>query len=48
MCLDARLLPHNLVNMNINPDDKVYQNFGPNFTEKKNIWGTHVSDTIFF
>ena len=23
MCLDARLLPHKLVNMNINPNDKL-------------------------
>ena len=26
MCLDARLLPHKLVNMNMNQKDKVFQN----------------------
>ena len=43
MCLDARLLPHKLVNMNMN------QNSELNFhREKEHVWGPHVSDTIFF
>ena len=43
MCLDARLLPHKLVNMNMN------QHFELNFhREKEHVWGPHVSDTIFF
>ena len=42
MCLDARLLPHKLVNMNMN------QNSELNFhREKEHVWGPHVSDTIF-
>ena len=44
MCLDARLLPHNLENMNMNQNDKVFQNSELNF----HMWGPHVSDTIFF
>ena len=48
MCLDARLLLHNLVNMNINPNDTVFQHFKPNFYRVKyHMWGAHVSDTIF-
>ena len=47
MCLDARLLPHKLVNMNQN--DKFFQNSELNFNrEKEHVWGPHVSDTIFF
>ena len=49
MCLDARLLPHKLVNMNMNQNDKVFQNSELNFQrEKEHVWGPHVSDTIFF
>ena len=49
MCLDARLLPHKLVNMNMNQNDKVFQNFELNFQrEKEHMWGPHVLDTIFF
>ena len=48
MCLDARLLPHKLVNMNMNQNDKVFQNSKLNFNrEKEHVWGPHVSDTIF-
>ena len=48
MCLDARLLPHKLVNMNMNQNDKVFQNSELNFhREKEHVWGPHVSDTIF-
>ena len=33
--------------MNLN--DKVFKQFKPNFyREKYHMWGTHVSDTIFF
>ena len=43
MCLDAILLPHKLVNMNMN------QNSELNFhREKKHVLGPHVSNTIFF
>ena len=49
MCLDARLLPHKLVNMNMNQNDKVFQNSELNVKrEKEHVWGPHVSDTIFF
>ena len=49
MCLDARLLPHKLVNMNMNQNDKVFQNSELNFNrEKEHVWGPNVSDTIFF
>ena len=49
MCLDARVLPHKLVNMNMNQNDKVFQNFELNIhREKEHVWGPHVSDTIFF
>ena len=50
MCLDARLLPHKIVNMNINnkPKWQKIQNFEPKFyREKEQMWGPHVSDTIF-
>ena len=48
MCLDARLLPHKLVNMNMNQNDKVFQNYELNFNrEKEHVWGPHVSYTIF-
>ena len=49
MCLDARLLPHKLVNMNMNQNDKVCQNSELNFhKEKEHVWGPYVSDTIYF
>ena len=49
MCLIARLLPHKLVNMNMNQNDKVFQNSELKFNrEKEHAWGPHVSDTIFF
>ena len=48
MCLDARLLPHQLVNMNMNQNDKFFQNSELNFNrEKEHVWDPHVSDTIF-
>ena len=48
MCLDARLLTHKLVNMNMNQNDKVFQNSELNFRrEKEHVWGPHVLDTIF-
>ena len=40
MCLDARLLPHKLVNMNMNQNDNVFQNSELNFhREKDHVWG---------
>ena len=49
MCLDARLLQQKLVNMNMNQNYKVFQNPELNFhREKEHVWGSHVSDTIFF
>ena len=37
------------VNMNMNQNDKVFQNSEHNFhREKEHAWGPHVSDTIFF
>ena len=49
MCLDVRLLPHKLVNMNMNQNDKVFQYSELNFHgEKEHVWGPHVSDPIFF
>ena len=34
--------------MNMNQNDKVFQNYELNFhREKENVWGPHVSDTIF-
>ena len=35
MCLDERLLPHKLVNMNMNQKDKVFQNSELNFHREK-------------
>ena len=43
MCLDASLLPHKLVNMNINQNSELKFH-----REKEHVWGPHVSDTIFF
>ena len=49
MCLDARVLPHKLENMNMNQNGKVFQNSELNFHRgKEHVWGPHVSDTIFF
>ena len=48
MCLDARVLPHKLANMNMNQNDKVFQTSKLDFhREKEHVWGPHVSDTIF-
>ena len=42
MCLDAGVLPHKLVNMNMN------QNSELNFhREIEHVWGPHLSDTMF-
>ena len=49
MCPDARVLPHKLVNMNMNQNDKGFQNSELNFhREKEHVWVPHVSDTIIF
>ena len=35
MCLDERFLPHKFVNMNMNQNDKVFQNSELNFHREK-------------
>ena len=37
------VLPHKLVDMNINPNDKVFQNVEPNFyRDKEHMWGPNA------
>ena len=48
MCLDARLLPHKLVNINMIQNDQIFQNSVLNLTEKKNMCGALMYRIRYF